>query len=65
MSGSLTREVDLIPQASDLDNMFESDSESNDDAVSLSFETRLFLTRSDTNQAVQSQNNARSLKISI
>ena len=37
MSGSLTREVDLIPQASDLDNMFESsDSESNDDAVSFS-----------------------------
>ena len=35
VSGSLTREVDLIPQASDLDNMFESsDSESNDDAVS-------------------------------
>lgn len=32
-SGSLTREADLIPQKSDLDNMFESsDSDSNDDA---------------------------------
>lgn len=30
--GSLTREEDLKPQASDLDNLFESDSD--DDAVS-------------------------------
>lgn len=34
MGGSLTREVDLKPQFSDLDNLFESDSDSNDDAVS-------------------------------
>lgn len=32
ITGSLTREEDLKPQASDLDNLFESDSD--DDAVS-------------------------------